>query len=83
MIMACWDVIPCNFEKKKCVAIIFGMFYPKDADVELFQNVKFTTKKKTSNISLVSRLYVNLKNALKTAHLLIGATLLNVNTCIA
>jgi hypothetical protein len=45
MIMAFWDVIPCNFEKQKSVAIIFRMFYPNDVDVELFQNVKFTTNK--------------------------------------
>ena len=45
MVMAFWDVIPCNFEKKKSVAIIFKMFYLKDVNVELFQNVKFTTNK--------------------------------------
>jgi hypothetical protein len=47
MIMAFWDVIPCNFEEKKkeSVAIIFRMFCRKDVEVELFQNVKFTTNK--------------------------------------
>jgi hypothetical protein len=46
--MAFWDVIPCNFGKKKSVAIIFRMFYPKD--VELFQNVKFTTNKNLTSL---------------------------------
>ena len=46
MIMAFWDVTPCNFEKKKeSVVVIFRMFCPKDVDVELFKNVKFTTNK--------------------------------------
>ena len=44
MIMFFWDVIPCNIEKKS-VAVVFRMFYPKDADAELLQNVKLTTNK--------------------------------------
>jgi len=50
MIMAFWDVIPCNFERKKSVAIIFTMFCPKNVDVKLFQNVKFATKKSQTSI---------------------------------
>jgi hypothetical protein len=81
MIMAFWDVIPCNIDKKS-VAVILRMFYTKDAGVELFQNVKFTTNKNLTSLWFLVSMWIS-KNALKTAHLLIGATLLNVNACIA
>jgi hypothetical protein len=76
MIMAFWDVIPCNFEKKS-VAIIFRMFYPKDVDVKLLQNIKFTTNKRLRllfSFSLVREF---------KKRLLIVTTRLNVNVCIA
>lgn len=48
-----------------------------------YSNTLNSPPTKTSDIPLVSRLYVNLKTPVNTAHLLIGATRLNVNACLA